>query len=121
MWPTAPASESVPVVAPRHSSTACHSGVTRASGSSQSGSWSTGKNVPENRNMGTTAMRMMIENDWSLSRPAEYAVSGAANARPPRAAAGTASTPHSEVHAAEQRGHRHEQRGVDEHADGRPR
>ena len=84
------------MVAPRHSSTACHSGVMRASGSSQSGSWSTGKNVPENRNSGTTAMRMMIENDWSLSRPAEYAVSGAANARPPRAAAGTASTPHGE-------------------------
>ena len=41
----------------RHSSTPCHSGETQATGCSHAGSWSTGKNVPENRNRGTMQTR----------------------------------------------------------------
>ena len=55
------------MVAARHSSTACHSGVRRAIGSSASGSCDTGKNVPEKRNIGTTISRNTIGNDTSLS------------------------------------------------------
>ena len=96
---------------PRHSSTACHSGRSLASGSTASGSCSTGKNVPENRNMGMTTTRKMVVKMRSESCAAEKAHTGAAKARPPITAAGTASTPAEGI--AEQGRDQHEQGGVE--------
>ena len=67
-WPTTePADGAEPVVAARHSSTACHSGENHATGSQPVGERLTGKNVPENRNSGNSPMRMMTANGMSLS------------------------------------------------------
>ena len=52
-----------PVVASRASSTPCHSGESAANGRKPLGSWLIGKNVPENRNSGSTPRRMIIGND----------------------------------------------------------
>src|SRR6266542_5396569 len=85
-----------PVVAPRHSSTPCHSGERTESGRRAAGSCEIGKNVPENRNSGITPSRMINGKRASVSWLAENAVSGAANAAAHNAAAGTAAMPHGE-------------------------
>jgi hypothetical protein len=90
---------SVPVVAPRHSSTVWYIGDSTARASSAAGSWSIGKNVPENRNIGMIRSRKISGNGLSLSWAAEYAASGAAIASAPYAAAGAASTPQGDTTA----------------------
>ena len=86
----------VPVVAWRASSTPCHSGDTAANGRNQPGSCEIGKNVPENRNSGSTPTRMITGNARSLSSPTENAASGAQNAAGTERRAGIASTPHAD-------------------------
>src|SRR5262245_46067186 len=53
-----------------------------------------GKNVAENRNIGTTTSRMMSGKPRSVSCVIENAAMGAANAAAVNAAAGIARTPH---------------------------
>src|SRR5205823_3555088 len=88
-----------PVIAPRHSSTPCHSGDSQQSRWSASGSCETGKNVPENRKSGMMPMRRTTGNRASVSCVAENAVSGAAKAVAQSAAAGMAKIPHGEITA----------------------
>ena len=85
----------------RHSSTPCQSGVAHATGSSQSGSWETGKNVPAKRNIGISTNRFSAGNHPSSppSRLAENAAIGALNASPQSSAANGASTAHGETTA----------------------
>src|SRR5205085_6191548 len=66
----------------------------RAAIRSPTGSWPTGKNVPENRNSGMTTMRMITGNWNSLSWVAVKAVIGAAKAAAHSPAAGTAAIAH---------------------------
>ena len=48
----------VPSISPRHRSTPCQSGVSVGERAREpSGSWETGKNVPENRNIGMITKR----------------------------------------------------------------
>src|SRR5947209_10039727 len=49
-----------PVVAARANSTPCHNGESAAIGRKPAGSWLIGKNVPENKNNGSTPRRMII-------------------------------------------------------------
>ena len=60
-------SDSVPRLAPRASATPCHSGNSHAIQRIASGSWSIGKNVPENRNSGVIPKRQ-IELNATTSR-----------------------------------------------------
>ena len=64
----------------RQSSTPCQSGVVGDS-SNASGSCETGKNVPENRNIGTIRKRKIVTKVLSFSTLAERAI-GIENARP---------------------------------------
>src|SRR5690606_39049959 len=70
----------------RVSSTAWKSGVTIATGSSQSGSWEIGKNVPENRYNGMITNRNALVRFVSSSNRALKAVPAAWKARPPSVA-----------------------------------
>src|SRR6185437_4074596 len=76
----------VPSANVRLSSTPCHSGVTHAIGRTTSGSWSIGKNVPENRNRGVIPNRNIALKPWSLRCVAENATIGQAKAMPVRTA-----------------------------------
>ena len=67
--PAASGASTLPVARPRESATPCQSGVTHASGSTRSGSCSTGKNVPEKRNSGTSTKRKIATSHWSSSVP----------------------------------------------------
>src|SRR5215211_4526161 len=54
-----------PVARSRQSDTPCQSGVAHATGSSQLGSCETGKNTPENRNIGISTNRFNAGNQPS--------------------------------------------------------
>jgi hypothetical protein len=73
-------------------STPCHSGVAYATNRSAVGSWLTGKNVPEKRNIGMITNRNSAANAASPSRVAENAAMGTPNAMPVSTAAGSASS-----------------------------
>src|SRR5688500_2500964 len=73
----------------RQSSTPCQIGVTAATTSNASGSWETGKKVPEKRNIGTIRKRNIVTKTRSSSTRAESAASGIECAVPSRTATGT--------------------------------
>jgi hypothetical protein len=95
-WPSAASGSIEPVVAPRASSAQCHRGVHQAMGRRPAGSCSSGKNVPENSDRGSTISRMMTGKVLSPSWVAANADRGAANATAHSAAANTARPPHAE-------------------------
>ena len=77
----------MPSTSPRARSTPCQRGVAYATHSRTVGRRATGKNVPENRNIGTIAKRRIALNALSDSAVAAYAAIGAENASPVRSAA----------------------------------
>ena len=95
-------------------------GSTQASGRSTAGSWLSGKNVPENRNMGRVRNRMITGKPWSSSWVATHAISGAVRAMAPSTAAGMASTPHHDRTAPSSGGHDQEGGGGHAEAHGDP-
>ncbi len=86
----------MPSVASRASAAPCHSGTTYATGCIHAGSCSTGKKVPENRNIGTRPSRNTRLNVVSFSACAEIANIGAAYARVTSTTASSDTTPHAD-------------------------
>src|SRR4051812_29711039 len=78
----------------RQSSTPCQIGVTYATSSKASGSWETGKNVPEKRNIGTIRKRKTGTKARASSTAAASAAIGIEKAVPIRTATGTTRRPH---------------------------
>ena len=97
VWPRTPAASGDPRASERLASTPCHSGVTHATGRRKAGSWSTGKNVPENRNSGVTTKRYRMLKPPSVSCVAVNAKIGTAKAIPVRTVIGRASITHHEL------------------------
>ncbi len=98
-WPSVGSASISPVARSRQSETPCHRGVAQAIGSSQSGRFSIGKNVPEKRKMGRRAKRKTAVIAAWFSMPPASAAIGAANARPQKTAASGVSTASGERNA----------------------